>query len=213
MTDHQDEDPKDEDENKDESQSKDQSKEPKTVPLDELVKQRQKAKASDDENAVLKAELAKFKDEKKSLLKKEPKPKQGVDTEDRLSKLETSARNRALANELGLSEEQAEEVAKFIDDAPNMAPEEVLSILSKRDPKKFANEEQAMLQHGQLRPRQGSKPESKPESDWQERLKFTTELAKTDKRAHRKYADNMAGKKMAEAMGWEHKSLPIPSNK
>lgn len=186
--------------------------EQQTVPLGELVKERQAKRAALDEAAALKAKIEAI---EAKLTGTTPAPKANVDEELRadIERIKTRDRIRDLERELQLGDEkQAEEVAAFLDKAPTLTAHEALAILAKRDPEKFAapSASQGRPAHGQLVPRPGSQPEPRDESDFQERLEFTANLAAKDKRAHRKYADNMVGAMMAEAMGWDHRKLPIP---
>lgn len=196
------------DEPKDEG-SKDEAK---SVSLDEHVSLRKKKNARIEE---LEAEVAKLKD------KQEPKPKDEPDKPDWARQLEKTQeelvardRNRALQAQLGLTKDQAEEVAKLIKESGGvLEPQEALNVCKARDPEKFDSQEAPAPQHGQLRPRSGPKPEPKQEDTLEEQLQYAESLRGKDKRAHNKHFNNIVGGFAAAAMGREHQKLPIPKKK
>ena len=211
-----DDDTADDDKQKDQSsdaakggEKDDDQNQPDTVSSEDHAKLRSK---KNKQIADLEAELAELKSKTK-----EPEPKGTKDKDNDVSDLrkdfedfKTRDRNRALAAELEVSEDQAEEVRKFIDKNPGLEADEALVLLKKRDPKKFKSEEPPAHTHGQLRPKAGSRPDADEGPSWQDRLDYGQELMKTDKRKGKQYANNLAGSFLAKAMGWDHNSIPIP---
>jgi hypothetical protein len=128
----------------------------------------------------------------------------------RIEKIERDLALGAIGRDLGLTSEQAGAVYDLSRRA-DLDPAEALGVLRMRDPEKFGGTVASAPTYGGLRA--GAAPRSKPpESDWKERLAYTRQLAAVDKRRHGEYANNLAGKFLAKALGWEHHALPLPPN-
>lgn len=186
------------------------AKEPNGVPVGEHVETRQKLRDALDKVAALEAKLAQS---EKPSVPATPKAKTG-DDQPNLQQIADRLRADDLADELGLNRKQATAVADLMKKMPDATPAEALAIMAMRDPEGFKERGQqngAQAQFGSLRPRPGAQPEPQAKtSDWKDRIAHTQSLLGKDKRQHAAYANNMAGKLLAKAMGWEHQDLPLP---
>lgn len=133
------------------------------------------------------------------------------DTAQRIEQIERKLAITECAASLGLSEKLAVGVYD-LGKKSGLTAAESLAVLRERDPSTYGDPlAGASFQHGSLRPsRSGPQPKADPARDYAERLEYTQQLRKTNRREAGQLANNMAGKFLAEALGWEHEMIPIP---
>jgi hypothetical protein len=194
------------------SENTEAKKEPKTVPLGELIEQRQKSRELSEKVAKLEEALAK--------LSKQPEkaatPNAAGQESDIVQTVKELQRNQQIAatqESLGVNRKQAQIIADLLSKHADLAPEEALTIAAMRNPDDFKDRgapNPAKAEFGSLVPKPGSQPPQQQVSDWKQRLDYVRQVASVDKRRHHEYANNLAGKFLAKALGWEHHDLPLP---
>jgi hypothetical protein len=186
------------------------NQEPRMVPLGELVEVRQENRALQERLAKLEAKLAGSQDT--SSKQASPKAPPDDDLRATVAQIAAKERVRELVGELGLFDStQGASVAAVLAKMPDLSPVEALQIAASREPDKFKDREQGTGRPpAMLRPSPGANPPPKQDTGFKERLEYTRKIAQHDKRRHREYANNLQGKFLAEALGWEHQLLPIP---
>jgi len=186
--------------------------ESRSVPLGEFIEMRKELRSALDELKELKGSAA----TKKSEVSAAPKTPSNIEElSKQVQQIAIDQKLRSVKEELGLhTHKQAEAVAKLLTELPSLTPDEALILLAKRDPQMFAVDGQVAegqkANFGSLTPRPGSAPEPVKEDDYEERLKVTKQLRTVNRKASVQLANNMAGKFLADALGWEHKMLPLP---
>lgn len=188
----------------------------KTVPLAELVKQRQRASDAERQLAEIKAQLA----GERQAPETDPKPPQSTESnpfEARLKAIERRDSLNLLMSEQGLDAKQADAVQAIMDEMSGLNSTEARQIAALRDPDTFAESASRTGydpgMHGSSRPMPGSVPDASNESsDYEDRLEHAASLLKSgNKKAHARFVDNMVGRIAARQVGRSgHKMLPLP---
>lgn len=186
------------------------SQEPKTVPLGEHIELRQKLRERDEKFAAMEAELAQLKNKPAPEAPKNPQLDEITKT---LSEIQLRENRRAIQSELGLTDEKAaDEVVKLMKEK-GLAAREALTIASLRQPDLFASKERATggePQFASLTPRPGSTPQQKPD-ELEQRRAYRASLKGKDEAMRGRVIDNEIGGHLADALGWDHQLLKIPT--
>lgn len=204
----------------------------KTVPLSELVKQRQAAseakKAAEAAEARIKdleARLAETEKPKGEARKQTDQraPEQAdtsVESDPRISKLDEILRKdavRDLRDQRGLTYEQAERVHEIQSRMPELDFDEAYAIAASRHTDVFSEDGRGVQGydpgvHGASRPGPGSKPPVVNESDWETRIGHYQKLRGVNKGAAQTVWNNMVGSIAAKQLGVQgHTRLKIPN--
>lgn len=188
----------------------------KTVPLSELVKQRQRAAEAERKWAEAQAQLEKVSQATKSD-RQPPKPTESNPFEDRLKRMERQESLRTLMAEHGLDAKQANAVHAILEEMPSLNETEARQVAALRDPDAFAEGASAAgydpAVHGSSRPRPGSMPTAQSDnSDYDARLEHAKKLLVSgNKKAHQRFVNNMVGRIAARQVGRPgHESIPLP---
>lgn len=184
--------------------------EPRFVPVGEFIEMRKELRSALEELKTLKGSAS-------APASKDSAAPKGQAVDELSKQVQALAMDNRITNikaELGLAKrEQAEAVAKFLIEAPNLTPAEAVTLLARRDPKLFGAEGQA--DEGQkpnfasLTPRPGSAPEP-VKDDMQQRMEYIQKARNVNSREARRMSDNIAGHFLADALGWEHQLHPLP---
>lgn len=197
----------------------------KTVPLNELVKMRQAASEAKKAKEAADAQIKELQDrlaesEKKREEKPAPKAERKEDPDpSKLDKLDEILRKEAirdLQSENGLTFAQAEKIHEMMSKMPDLDFEEAHALAASRNIDVFSEDGRPAAgynpaTHGATRPRPGSQPPMREESDMQSRLKAIRDTRKTHKATSKALFNNLVGSIAAKQLGREgHQRMKIP---
>jgi hypothetical protein len=190
----------------------------KTVPLNELVKHRQRASEAEARVAELQRQIEQLSGQADTPVTEQPQSTESHNWEDRLSRIERQETMRTLMAEQGLDGKQAEAVHNIMQDIPGLNPAEARMIAAQRDGELFAEGAGAGYDpatHGSSRPMPGAMPAETRESDYEQRLKMAGEMiaSGSDKKTANRLLNNLVGHIAAQQVGKSgHELIPIPRN-
>lgn len=182
----------------------------------EMIKHRQEAARLREELAALKGGDSSADTAKPDVVP--PQTPAGDKVAERLEKLERQTQLRELADEYGLSPQQADVVSDLMRKM-GLDAGEAKTLAAHRDPDMFAVEGGSAgfdaSMHGSARPTSGSTPQpvdQQKTEDPQDRLKYIKQLRETgQKKRAKQYLDNLVGSIAAQQVGRPgHEKLPIP---
>ena len=188
----------------------------KTVPLNELVKFRQRASEAEGRVEELQRQINELNGQASDPVAEQPQSTESHSWEDRLTRMERQETMRNLMSEQGLDVKQAEAVHGIMSDMPSLDPAEARMIAAQRDGSLFAEGAAAGYDpatHGSSRPTPGSMPAEPQESDYDQRLKMAGEMIAGghDKKTASKLLNNLVGRIAAQQVGKSgHEMIPLP---
>lgn len=135
-------------------------------------------------------------------------PADDRDARARLAALERRQAIDDIRTTIGVDPQIAEQIHKIASDS-HLTAHEAAAVLLERNPEAFGDRIAfGSAAFGSLTPRSFGR-EAKAD-DATKRRAFIAGLRGRDERLRGAYLDNLAGAHLAQAMGWEHKLLPIP---
>jgi TolA-binding protein len=188
----------------------------KTVPLNELVKHRQRASEAEARVEELQRQIEEMNSQVDTPDSEQPQPTESHSWEDRLARMERQESMRNLMSEQGLDHKQAEAVHGIMSDMPGLNPAEARMIAAQRDGELFAEGAAAGYDpatHGSSRPTPGAMPAEPQQSDYQQRLDMAGEMIASgrDKKTANKLLNNLVGRIAAQQVGKSgHEMIPLP---
>ena len=187
----------------------------KTVPLNELVKHRQRASEAEARVEELQRQIDELNSQASNTEAEQPQPTEST-WEDRLTRIERQESMRNLMTEQGLDNKQAEAVHNIMSEMPGLNPAEARMVAAQRDGELFAEGAAAGFDpatHGSSRPTPGSMPAEQQESDYEQRLKIAGEMIASgqDKKTASRLLNNLVGRIAAQQVGKSgHEMIPLP---
>tara|TARA_A100001391_G_scaffold67062_1_gene42737 strand:+ start:4518 stop:5180 length:663 start_codon:yes stop_codon:yes gene_type:complete len=187
----------------------------KTVPLNELVKHRQRASEAEARVEELQRQIDELNSQASNTEAEQPQPTEST-WEDRLTRIERQESMRNLMTEQGLDNKQAEAVHSIMSEMPGLNPAEARMVAAQRDGELFAEGAAAGFDpatHGSSRPTPGSMPAEQQESDYEQRLKMAGEMIASgqDKKTASRLLNNLVGRIAAQQVGRSgHEMIPLP---
>jgi len=187
----------------------------KTVPLNELVKHRQRASEAEARAEELQRQIDELNSQASNAEAEQPQPTEST-WEDRLMRIERQESMRNLMTEQGLDNKQAEAVHSIMSEMPGLNPAEARMVAAQRDGELFAEGAAAGFDpatHGSSRPTPGSMPAEQQESDYEQRLKMAGEMIASgqDKKTASRLLNNLVGRIAAQQVGRSgHEMIPLP---